>query len=202
MWGKLYRKKFLEENDISFTDISYAEDKLFNIQCCLDGARYAFMDEIGYIYRKNEKSISYQYNPKQSKCWITIAKQIRDYAKKNKTNTENKEIKNAATGLIEYILFFGIFFATKMEYTDGAGSIKQVRDLIKNYHADPLVKKAFKKLVRDPRVKELSQLHWRVMLRLFSMAINWKLYGVLVIGIKVLVLLRIDERLSDTGLRE
>lgn len=202
VWGKLYRKKFLEENDISFTDISYAEDKLFNIQCCLDGARYAFMDEIGYIYRKNEKSISYQYNPKQSKCWITIAKQIRDYAKKNKTNTENKEIKNAATGLIEYILFFGIFFATKMEYTDGAGSIKQVRDLIKNYHADPLVKKAFKKLVRDPRVKELSQLHWRVMLRLFSMAINWKLYGVLVIRIKVLVLLRIDERLSDTGLRE
>lgn len=65
-----------------------------------------------------------------------------------------------------------------------------------------LLKKAFKKLVRDPRVKELSQLHWRVMLRLFSLAINWKLYGVLAVGIKVLVLLRIDERLSDTGLRK
>ena len=124
------------------------------------------------------------------------------FAKKNKTNTENKNIKNAATGLMEYILFFGIFFAAKMEYTDGSGSIKRVRALVKNYHTDPLVKKAFKKLVRDPRVKELSQLHWRVMLRLFSMAINWKLYGVLAVGIKVLVLLRIDERLSDTGLRE
>ena len=119
-----------------------------------------------------------------------------------KTNTENKNIKNAATGLMEYILFFGIFFAAKMEYTDGSGSIKRVRALVKNYHTDPLVKKAFKKLVRDPRVKELSQLHWRVMLRLFSLAINWKLYGVLAVGIKVLVLLRIDERLSDTGLRK
>ena len=176
VWGNIYRKHFLEENQILFTDLSYAEDKLFNMQCCLSGARYAFLDDIGYIYRRNEQSISYQYNPKQSQCWITIAKQIRDYAKKNKTNTENKNIKNAATGLMEYILFFGIFFAAKMEYTDGSGSIKRVRALVKNYHTDPLVKKAFKKLVRDPRVKELSQLHWRVMLRLYTLPINWKLY--------------------------
>lgn len=200
VWGKLYRKKFLEENHISFSDISYAEDKLFNIQCCLNGARYAFMDDIGYIYRRNEKSISYQYNPQQSQCWIKIAKLIRDDIKKEKINRENK--KNATIGLIEYILFFGIFFAAKMEYTDGVGTIKGVRDLIKDYHSEALVKKSFKILARDSRVKELSQLHWKAMLRLFSVAINWHLYRMIAVGIKVLVLLRIDERLSDTGLRE
>lgn len=201
VWGKLYRRQFLEENQIFFNDIAYAEDKLFNMQCCLKGARYAFLDEIGYVYRRNEQSISYQYNPKLKECWLTIAKQLRSYVKKDRKESLQGTEK-AATGLIEYILFFGIFFAAKMEYADGVGSIKGVRDLIKDYHADPIVKKAFKMLVRDPRVKELSQLHWRVMLRLFSVAINWKLYGVLAVGIKVLVLLRIDERLSDTGLRE
>lgn len=33
VWGKLYRRSFLEKNQITFTDITYAEDKLFNMQC-------------------------------------------------------------------------------------------------------------------------------------------------------------------------
>ncbi len=126
MYGEIYTESIFLKKIKSFLQISHMnKDKLFNMQCCLSGARYAFLDDIGKILRRNEQSISYQYNPKQSQCWITIAKQIRDYAKKNKTNTENKNIKNAATGLMEYILFFGIFFAAKMEYTDGSGINKE-----------------------------------------------------------------------------
>ena len=33
VWGKLYRSDFLRKHQIIFTDLSYAEDKLFNMQC-------------------------------------------------------------------------------------------------------------------------------------------------------------------------
>lgn len=204
VWGKLYRRSFIEQNHICFANIAYAEDKLFNMQCCLSGARYAFLDEIGYIYRKNEQSVSFQYNPHLKECWLDIATLLRSYAKeikaKDKKTAEN--IKDAATGLIEYLLFFGIFFSAKMEYTGGRGTIKSVRKLIQEYHAQALVKKSFVKLERDSRIRELSQFHWRVMIRIFSIAINCHLYGLIAVGIKILVMLRIDERLSDTGLRE
>ena len=89
-----------------------------------------------------------------------------------------------------------------MEYTGGRGTIKSVRKLIQKYHAQMLVKKSFMKLAKDSRIRELSQFHWRVMIRIFSIAINCHLYGLIAVGIKILVALRIDERLSDTGLRE
>ena len=204
VWGKLYRRSFIEQNHICFADIAYAEDKLFNMQCYLSGAKYAFIDEIGYIYRRNEQSVSFQYNPHLKECWLEIATLLRSYVKQVKVEDKKtaEAVKDAATGLIEYLLFFGIFFSAKMEYTGGRGTIKSVRKLIQEYHEQTLVKKSFMKLAKDSRIRELSQFHWSVMIRIFSIAINCQLYGMIAVGIKILVALRIDERLSDTGLRE
>ena len=41
VWGKLYRKQFLEKNEAVFENLPYAEDKLFNIQCYLCNPKYA-----------------------------------------------------------------------------------------------------------------------------------------------------------------
>ena len=70
VWGRLYRKAFLDEHSICFQNLAYAEDKLFNLQCYLYQAKFGFMDDIGYIYRKNDDSISYQYKPESAKCWL------------------------------------------------------------------------------------------------------------------------------------
>lgn len=112
VWGKLYRKSFIEQNHICFADIAYAEDKLFNMQCCLSGAKYAFIDEIGYIYRRNEQSVSFRYNPHLKECWLEIATLLRRYAKEIKVEDKKTAeiVKDAASGLIEYLLFFGSFF--------------------------------------------------------------------------------------------
>ena len=99
-------------------------------------------------------------------------------------------------------MFFGSFFSAKMEYIGGRGTIKSVRKLIMEYHKDPLVRKVFIRLAKDSRIRQLSQFHWRAMIRVFSVAMNCHLYGGIAVGIKLLVLFRIDERLSDTGLRE
>ena len=61
VWGKLYRKSFLDQNRITFSEYPYAEDKLFNMQCYVCGAKYAFIERIGNVYRKNEDSVSYKY---------------------------------------------------------------------------------------------------------------------------------------------
>lgn len=52
VWGKLYRRSFLEKNQIRFAKYDYAEDKFFNMQCYLCRAKYIFLSRIGYIYRK------------------------------------------------------------------------------------------------------------------------------------------------------
>ncbi len=82
VWGKLYRRSFLEENGLRFEDFPYAEDKLFNMQCYVCRAKYAFIEEIGYVYRRNEASVSYQYNPNSSDCWLGIARRLKGWLKK------------------------------------------------------------------------------------------------------------------------
>lgn len=203
VWGKLYRKAFIEKNQIHFANIAYAEDKLFNMQCCLSGARYAFLDDIGYMYRRNEQSISFQYNPHLKDCWLEIAVLLKKYGNEMQCDDcKAVSIKAAVDGFVEYLLFFGIFFSAKMEYVDGKGTIKSIRKLVQEYHVHPLAKKAFIELAKGSRIHELSQFHWRVMIRIFSMAMNFCLYGLIAVGFKLLVVLRVDERLSDTGLRE
>lgn len=204
VWGKLYKKEFLDKNQIWFADVTYAEDKLFNMQCYLSGARYSFLNDVGYIYRRNETSVSYQYNSDLMECWIKIAVELRNYTKEKLQKNENvvTNVKCAAAGLIEYILFFGVFFSTKMEYTGGNSTIKDVRNFIQHYHKNAIVKKTFTSLAKNKRVRQLSQLHWKVMIRTFSIVLSLHLYSLIAVGIKLLVLLRVDERLSDTGLRE
>lgn len=43
VWGKLYRRAFLEEKQLEFSEFQYGEDKLFNMQCYCAGARYGLL---------------------------------------------------------------------------------------------------------------------------------------------------------------
>ena len=46
VWGKLYRRSFLEKNQIRFEKYDYAEDKFFNMQCYLCRAKYIFLSRL------------------------------------------------------------------------------------------------------------------------------------------------------------
>lgn len=50
--GEIIQKRVPEKSSDLFADLSYAEDKLFNMQCYICDAKYAFLEDIGYIYRK------------------------------------------------------------------------------------------------------------------------------------------------------
>ena len=91
-------------------------------------------------------------------------------------------------GLIYYLLFFACFFDAKMEYVQNRHSLRAVVKLLKAYQTDPLV--------------NVSSRFWKIMIKGFCIAMRLHLYYGLAIGIKLLIDIRVDERLSDTGLRE
>ena len=105
-------------------------------------------------------------------------------------------------GFIYYLIFFAIFFDAKMEYVEHNHSILAVIKLIKMYQTDDLSKETFVQLKRKTYTGKLSQKLWKIMIQGFSMAMWFHLYWGLAFGIKLLIDLRIDEKLSDTGLRE
>lgn len=196
VWGKLYRRSFLEENHIAFSDFEYAEDKLFNIQCYICGAKYAFIKKTGYIYRKNDDSISFRYHKNSSKCWLGIANTV------NQCLEERKENPEVYKGLVYYTIFFAAFFDGKMEYVEHKKSLRAVKKVLKIYGQDTLGKECFQELFKNKQFSQLKQPMWKIMIKCFSMGMKFQWYLLLAIGIKALIDFRVDERLSDTGLRE
>ena len=197
VWGKLYKKEFLEKNQITFEEISYAEDKLFNMQCYVCGARYLFIDSTGYVYRKNDESVSWKYHADSSDSWFKVAYAIKEWTEKQNRDTD------MYSGLVQYTLLFAAFFDGKMEYQGHKKSLRAVRKVLKTYRQDPLGEKCFTELsARNSRLMELKHPLWRIMIRGFSLGMKHQCYMLMALGIKLLIELRIDERLSDTGLRE
>ena len=197
VWGKLYRKSFLKEKNIVFSDFEYAEDKLFNMQCYVCGAKYAFIEQIGNVYRKNEDSVSYKYNPESSRCWLGIAQTFKNWMEEEGKDVEQYE------GLIQYTVFFASFFDAKMEYQKRRKSIWMIWKILRIYGNDSIGKECFAKLACDKkRISQLNQKIWRIVIKGFSRGMKWKCYLALSFGIKQLIEHRVDEKLSDTGLRE
>lgn len=197
VWGKLYRKSFLDQNRITFSEYPYAEDKLFNMQCYVCGAKYAFIEQIGNVYRKNEDSVSYKYNPESSRCWLGIAQTF-----KNWMEEEGKDVEQYG-GLIQYTVFFASFFDAKMEYQKRWKSIWMIWKILRIYGNDSIGKDCFAKLACDRKcIPQLNQKIWRIVIKGFSRGMKWKCYLALSFGIKQLIEHRVDEKLSDTGLRE
>lgn len=196
-WGKLYRRAFLEKHALRFSDDEYAEDKLFNMQCYLCEATYSFIENIGYIYRRNTESVSYQYNPKSSHCWFNIANTLQRWMEEQGTDLEIYQ------GLVDYTIFFASFFDAKKEYQHRKKSLWSIRHILRVYGKDPMGKAAFRQIVADKtRIPQLEQTIWKVIIKGFSLGMKWKCYLLLSIGIQLLIRLRVDERMSDTGLRE
>lgn len=192
VWGKLYRRAFLTEHEIRFWNREYAEDKLFNLQCYTYHPRYVFADRCVYIYRKNPDSISFQYRPDSICCWHQISADTDLYAK------GQPQYGN----LSAYILFFAVFFDAKMEYVEKQRSIRAIHSVLFRYMDNPIGKKAFRQLAKGVYGKQLHIGFWKSGMRIFAIGMVCHCYGLLALGIKLLIDLRVDERLSDTGLRD
>lgn len=195
VWCKLYRHSFFREHGLQFGDFNYAEDKMFNYLCYLQKARYVFVEKDVYVYRKNESSVSYIYREDSKECWMRIAEEIYQSVVQAGVEPEYGD-------LAAYTIFFAAFFDAKMKYLHAGRSVKAVREVLRAYRGYPLAKKYFAEFAKGKLVKRIPSILWKAMIWGFSAAMYFKCYLLLAVGIKLLIELRIDERLSDTGLRE
>ena len=60
--GKIYKRKFLSKNKITFNDSRANEDNGFNRLIILLNAKIEYLDQITYLYKENPKSITRQNN--------------------------------------------------------------------------------------------------------------------------------------------
>ncbi len=195
VWCKMYRRSFLQENHLRFGDYAYAEDKLFNFYCYIRGAKYAFLTEPVYVYRKNDASASYQFRPDSVKGWMAIAEELE--------HSMCVESGDKGYGdLVACTIFFAAFFDGKMNYEYGGKTLSAVKKVLKEYASYPLAKKYFSELARGRLLKNISPFLWKGIIWGFAWGMWLHCYGILSLGIKLLIDWRIDERLSDTGLRE
>ena len=194
-WGKLYRREFLRNHQIYFADLSYAEDKLFNMQCYICDAKYAFLEDIGYIYRKNDMSVSWQYRSDSAENWFRMAYELRGWLEQKNKNTEEY------ASLIRYLILFAAYFDGKMEYMQHRKSLWAVRKVLRKYGSNPIGKKVFTELSDRTRNLQLKQNLWKIMIRTFSTGMKKQWYTLMAVGIRMLISHRVDERLSDTGMR-
>ncbi len=194
VWGKMYRRSFLEQWHMTFARYDYAEDKLFNILCYIKGANYGFYHNQVYVYRKNDDSISYRYRMESEKTWMRLAQQLHDEL----TCAGKKE----EFDLVGNIIFFACFFDSKMEYEFCGRKCKVVKALLRRYAAYPLAREAFAAFAGGKYINQISSGMWRVMIRGFCVAMHVHLYSLLSWGIKLLIVGKMDQRLSDTGRRD
>ncbi len=195
VWCKMYRRSFLQENELGFGNYAYAEDKLFNFYCYIRGAKYGFLPEPVYVYRRNAASASYRFRPDSVRGWMAIAEEL-------DCSMREEAVDKRYGDLTACTIFFAAFFDGKMNYEYGGKTLSAVKKVLKEYASYPLAKKYFSLLARGKLLKHISPFLWKGMVWGFAWGMWLHFYGILSLGIKLLIDWRIDERLSDTGLRE
>lgn len=88
VWGKLYKRSIIEENNIRFQDIREIgtyEDGLFNLHYFRYVHKAVYINQYFYHYRKyNNQSITTTYNTKLYKQWNRLFDIMEEYIHNNK----------------------------------------------------------------------------------------------------------------------
>ncbi|MBR5177769.1 MAG: glycosyltransferase family 2 protein [Lachnospiraceae bacterium] len=193
VWAKLFKKSFIMNNGLRFADCRYAEDKLFTLQCSAKNAVYSFINREVYVHRNNPDSVSNSYRIHSHLIWLDIARNIKD------TFKDEGFIPPMWERITAYTIFFGCFFDCKMEYLHFGRKTSGVVRLLKQYAIDPLAASCFKLLSHPSGIKGTPSRVYRVFISVFAFCMRFHLYHLVSFGIKLLVELKIDEMLSDTG---
>ena len=112
--AKIYRRKFLEDNNIKFNDSRYHEDNYFNNYVLLSNAKNKIINDIFYIYSNNKDSLTKKIKFNEYELYLLNMNQLL-----------NNEIKNIEQ-LIEY-LYTKIIYLKRLK-----NSIKEDEQILLN----------------------------------------------------------------------
>ena len=136
--GKIYKRSFIEANNIHFNNSRYNEDVYYNTCISLSGARILYIDDIVYNWNFNKNSITrnnnYEYNNYQTTYFIDNMSQAIEFGVKN--NKDKQLIAEKAYYTILSIYYYYLYynnddFLTKSVY------IKNIYNKYKKYIQNP-----------------------------------------------------------------
>lgn len=194
-WGKLYRRKFLEEHDLKCPSYPFTQDKAHNMECCAYEPVYAFLDGSVYLYRINESSVTYRYKENFMSVWLSIALDFREFLQERGINQKYGD-------LLAFHFVFGFFFLVKQELQFKKHGIRISVKTLKKYGADPFVRNAMLELARGKYINEISAFSWRILIRVSSLLFVIHFYWLFVAGIALLRKLGIDEKVTKARYRK
>lgn len=188
VWAKLYRKEFLDDNEIRFPETTNGEDRAFNM--CVYGARpdYVFSDQVTYIYRNNLDSITHSYHEKFKEIWEENAVFYDRYM-------EKLQPKYSFEDLPAFVMMFSLIFHVRQEY-ERKNSKKSILEVVEAYTTDDYVNKKMNYLVEHKICNQISDLGYRTGTDNLSKWIVKKRNDSIIFGLEKIFDLSIDKKHS------
>ena len=151
MHGKIYRKKFLEDNNIKFNDTRANEDNGFNNLIILCGAKICYLDEPTYIWNDNPKSITRKDNYDYSFSGLSGYVYNIIWAIETAINNGKKSSKISKLAYSAFVYMYFSYFEFK-EDKDFSNLLKMSKKLLDYSKLYKLSKKYKDQVIKDYRV--------------------------------------------------
>ncbi len=168
IWGKLYRKQFLEKNQILFQSHPIGEDKLFNLECYLKGALYDFTNRPILFYRQRSKSETSRYHPDFSSFWIDLGKAYTRLRIQCHAPREYEDIT-----AFHYFFGFLLLVREELKKPKKTGFVSHSLKITKTYVTSPVVFRSLRELSRGTYLRQFPSLPWRLFLQGTAFLLTW-----------------------------
>lgn len=184
-WGKLYRKSFLEKNQIRCCTYPFTQDKMHNMQCCVYEPTYVFLEKSVVQYRVNQDSVTFRYKKGYGKIWIRMASDFQKFMR-------DRKIEKDYGDLIDFHMFIGSFFVAKQELLNPEHGFSWAVRALREYGKHPLTKKAMRELARGKYAMSLHSVYMRIII--IMAAILFQIHGYVIYAAGIALLLKLETR--------
>lgn len=192
VWGKLYKKSFLIDNQLVFPKASYAEDKFFNITCYEKGASYAWIQDEIYLYVQNEKAVTSKYKADMKEIWFQFIKELEQLLSESKRSDKDLELLTS---------IFAIALNAREEYNFKNKKLSAVLPVIRAYRSEKRIDRNIKKCLFNKQIGKLPQFKWRFLIRSFSLIYCIHFNLLLAMGIRFLSDFGLDQSLTGESMK-
>lgn len=109
IWNKLYRREFIREKELAFSDMKLAEDQVFCFNCLMNAENYAVLPGEWYIYRIGGDSLcrgkkTPEFMVKVLESMAGVQKALQDGTKQLDFFAENDILRDISSFVIEGLI--------------------------------------------------------------------------------------------------
>lgn len=151
MWGKLFRKDFLIDNELEFENLEYGSELLFSFCAHASEPVYIFSENCAYgrVMHPDKGNTE----PVSEKAWLEIAAEFERYIRKKGNHPEYQD-------LCAYTLFFGIYTSAAKIYQNG-GSTGDVCEFLKQCRKNDRIMRYINWLAAGRYIRKLNYRTYR-----------------------------------------